>query len=106
MKYCTNCKANKESWAEKLKDYNKYSDDRCWECDKYALENLKIVEIKGGVEERISCNMRGGCIQETVYHNADGTSTRTYIKTGNWKALEMNIQVPPKRSPSPDCKIL
>ena len=36
MKYCTNCKINRQSWAEYKKDYEE-SDNKCWNCDNYTL---------------------------------------------------------------------
>ena len=76
--------------------------------------------------ENLGCDMRGGGSREKIYYYEDGTSTRTYIDTGLSKPLEMKvkeikgvsrtictwseqtamIEVPPKRPPSPDCKIL
>ena len=99
MKWCSNCQAERESWAERLKDYNKYSDDKCWSCDNYAL---KVRVVKINQNRTIACCSGAGIATETTCYNSDGTSTRTFIRRG----VRERVEIPPKRPPSPDCKIL
>lgn len=41
MKYCNNCQAYKESWADKG-HYGSSYDIRCWSCDRYTLSNSAL----------------------------------------------------------------
>jgi len=42
-KYCNNCKAMRESWADKGRSGTNY-DVRCWSCDNYTLNNTAIAK--------------------------------------------------------------
>lgn len=51
MKYCNNCKTLRKSWAENLNDYKKYSDNQCWECDKYTLTSSNLAVVPAGSKD-------------------------------------------------------
>lgn len=40
-KYCNNCKAVRESWADKGRSGTNY-DIRCWQCDNYSLNSSAV----------------------------------------------------------------
>ena len=52
MKYCTNCQTNRESRYER---YGSGSDNQCWYCDSYTLEERTYLQI---VNNTIACGSR------------------------------------------------
>lgn len=89
MKYCNNCKALRKSWAERLDNYKDYSNDKCWECNKYELvskadripnfsylnrEEVRksIREVEEGKRSGISYQSHGDYTNETLEYDKDG----------------------------------
>lgn len=115
VKYCNNCQAWQESWAEHLKD-SKYSDDRCWKCDKYELTSKVIVLpqttfieeetiLKGGEVKVIGCGPTKTIVETVEFNKDDGSySYNKTVSKGTLGRIEI-IEVPPKRPPSPKCRI-
>ena len=88
MKYCTNCKVNRQSYAEHYSDYNSYSDNQCWICEKYTLtssssssalvtsstssaltnmqSNLDVNKVERGISQVESRQIRG--FEEKAQH--------------------------------------
>jgi|GraSoiStandDraft_57_1057295.scaffolds.fasta_scaffold08675_6 hypothetical protein len=45
MQYCTICKSNQDSWADKGRSGSNY-ENRCWKCDNYSLSSSSIVSAE------------------------------------------------------------
>lgn len=88
MKYCNNCKALKQSWAEALNNYKDYSDNQCWSCNGYTLTSSNLAVVPAGSKDSLISKdavvkavgevQRGERKEFTVAQEGNNTNTGEY----------------------------
>ena len=86
MKWCTYCRAYKESWADKGSSGSSY-DNRCWTCDNYTLtaysqevaqrQNKNLVAQTTGVAQGLVNVARNNPDVEIKYDSTSGVRYET-----------------------------
>lgn len=97
MKWCSNCRAYRESWADRIGCG--HSDSRCWNCDNYSLASGSLVlpsasylidrnEVQGLVNE-VRRGWRNGFECRKEGFDRDTGEYRCeilqYDKSGEWR---------------------
>ena len=107
-KFCSNCQAWQESWADhpSYKSYSTYRRyEHCWKCDEWTLSDRTIFvpcssvisresvqesldNVRSGQASRFTCgklsrdSSTGEWIHETLVYNGGGTYTRIVDRDG------------------------
>jgi len=115
-KYCSNCQAWKESWADNpsyrsSSTYRRY--ERCWSCDEWTLSDRTIFiprssivnrdrvyqgldNVRAGRARRFVCgsgrNNSGEFVQETLIYDGGGTYTRIIERDGRQTTETRELQ--------------
>jgi hypothetical protein len=88
MKWCTNCQANRESWAERGYSGSNY-DIKCWNCDNLTLASATLVQEGTHGRALVNSTKSSGLVGEFEYKVEVGNKY-----TGQYRSESLTYKPP------------